>query len=156
MTTPRLVLLMLLSNALIVGGGVAMNYLMLKSISAGGGLFGLGQPAEEQTLKELRYEFFPIEKIIVSVRDDGREHYFVLDLILQAEASDKPKKFDHVEPLVRNLVVAYLSTLKFEELRALRITELQAHLENVLFADFANRKVAPPFKRVLVSKLIVQ
>ncbi|MFP5340981.1 MAG: flagellar basal body-associated protein FliL, partial [Gammaproteobacteria bacterium] len=102
------------------------------------------------------YEFYAIPKVIVSVRGDGREHYFVLDLALQADLSDEPKKFEQAEPLVRNSVVGYLSSLPFDELRGLKISELQERLETILFADFASKNAAVPFKHVLVNKLIVQ
>jgi len=153
MSTPRLVLLMLLLNVLTVAGGVGVSYWLLKP--------GLEGTASEQTamaepVEPSEYEFFPVEKVIVSVRGDGREHYFVLDLALQADASDEPKHFEQAEPIVRNSVVGYLSSLPFEELRGLKISDLQKRLETVLFADFASKNAAVPFKHVLVNKLIVQ
>ena len=153
MSTSRLVLLMLLLNVLTVAGGVGVSYWLLKP-----GLEGSGseQVAAAEPVEPSEYEFFPVEKVIVSVRGDGREHYFVLDLALQADASDKPKNFEQVEPIVRNSVVGYLSSLPFAELRGLKISELQERLETVLFADFASKNAAVPFKHVLVNKLIVQ
>jgi flagellar FliL protein len=153
MSTPRLVLLMLLLNVLTVAGGVGVSYWLLKP--------GLEGTASEETamaepVEPSEYEFFPVEKVIVSVRGDGREHYFVLDLALQADASDEPKHFEQAEPIVRNSVVGYLSSLPFEELRGLKISDLQKRLETVLFADFASKNAAVPFKHVLVNKLIVQ
>ncbi|WP_181296174.1 flagellar basal body-associated protein FliL [Pseudomonas sp. Q2-TVG4-2] len=153
MSTPRLVLLMLLLNVLTVAGGVGVSYWLLKP--------GLeGTASEETAMAEpvvpSEYVFFPVEKVIVSVRGDGREHYFVLDLALQADASDEPKHFEQAEPIVRNSVVGYLSSLPFEELRGLKISDLQKRLETVLFADFASKNAAVPFKHVLVNKLIVQ
>ncbi len=153
MSTPRLVLLMLLLNVVTVAGGVGVSYWLLKP--------GLEGTASEETamaepVEPSEYEFFPVEKVIVSVRGDGREHYFVLDLALQADASDEPKKFEQAEPIVRNSVVGYLSSLSFEELRGLKISDLQERLETVLFADFASKNAAVPFKHVLVNKLIVQ
>jgi flagellar FliL protein len=41
-------------------------------------------------------------------------------------------------------------------LRGLKISDLQKRLETVLFADFASKNAAVPFKHVLVNKLIVQ
>lgn len=152
MSTPRLVLLMLLLNVVTVAGGVGVSYWLLKP-----GLEGAASAeVEAEPVEPSEYEFYPVQKVIVSVRGDGREHYFVLDLALQAELSDKPGKFEQAEPLVRNSVVAYLSGLPFEELRGLKIGELQTRLETVLFADFASQNAAVPFKHVLVNKLIVQ
>ena len=152
MSTSRLVLLMLLLNVVTVAGGVGVSYWLLKPES--GAIAGAA--SETPPVKPLRYEFFPVEKIIVSVRGDGREHYFVPDLALQAEASDKPKDFAPAEPIVRNSVVAYLSSLTYEELRGMHISELQQRLEVVLFDDFASKNAAVPFEHVLVNKLLVQ
>lgn len=153
MKTSRLVLLMLLLNVLTLAAGVGISYWLFKPASgAVPSVEAAGAPVEP-----VAYEFFPVQKVIVSVRDEGREHYFVLDLALQAEASeDEPVNFAQVEPLVRNSVVAYLSGLPYEELRGLQVSELQARLEKVLFADFASKNAAVPFKHVLVNKLIVQ
>ncbi|MCQ4309529.1 flagellar basal body-associated FliL family protein [Pseudomonas stutzeri] len=153
MSTPRLVLLMLLINVLTVAGGVGISYWLLKP-----GMEGAvsEEVVADEPAEPSEYAFFPVEKVIVSVRGDGREHYFVLDLALQADASDEPPKFEQAEPLVRNSVVGYLSSLPFEELRGLKISDLQDRLETVLFADFASKNAAVPFKHVLVNKLIVQ
>jgi flagellar protein FliL len=153
MSTPRIVLLMLLLNVLTVAGGVGASYWLLKP-----GLEGSSpeEVAEAEPVEPSEYVFFPVEKVIVSVRGDGREHYFVLDLALQADASDEPPKFEQAEPIVRNSVVGYLSSLPFDELRGLKIGELQERLETTLFADFASKNAAVPFKHVLVNKLIVQ
>ena len=152
MSTSRLVLLMLLLNVVTVAGGVGATYWLVKPEA--GAVAGDGQQA--RPAKPLQYEFFPVDKIIVSVRGEGREHYFVLDLVLQAEASDKPKDFTQAEPIVRNSVVAYLSSLAFNELRSMQIGELQQRLEVVLFEDFAIKNAVVPFKHVLVNKLLVQ
>ncbi len=76
--------------------------------------------------------------------------------MLLAKRSDTPKRFEPVEPIVRNSVVSYLSGLKFDELRSLQIAELQARLEEAVRTDFNNKRIAMPFEQVLVSKLIVQ
>lgn len=152
MSTSRLVLLMLLLNVVTVAGAVGVTYWLVKPEA--GAVAGDAQQA--RPAKPLQYEFFPVEKIIVSVRGEGREHYFVLDLALQAQASDKPKHFEQAEPIVRNSVVAYLSALPFDELRGMQIAELQQRLELVLFEDFASKNAAVPFEHVLVNKLLVQ
>lgn len=152
MSTSRLVLLMLLLNIFTVAGGVGVSYWLLKPESAG--LFE-AVAASADAPDPVKYDYHPVTKIIVGLRGEAREHYFVLDLVLQAEAS-KENDFAGAEPLVRNSVVSYLSTLKFEELRSLQISEVQGRLETALFADFASKNAAVPFQHVLVSKLIVQ
>ncbi len=150
MTTSRLVLLMLLLNVLTVAGGVGVSYWLLKP-GLEGGVASASAPGEPS-----EYQFHTVEKIIVSKRGEDREHYFVIDLALQAEASKEPANFEQAEPLVRNSVVAYLSGLALDELRGLPISELQARLETVLLADFASKNAAVPFRHVLINKLIAQ
>lgn len=149
MSTPRLVLLMLLLNVVTVAGGVGAAYWLLKPGMSGGEVVA-------ETIEPMEYQFYPVTKVIVSLRGEGRERYFVLDLALQAEASDEPKNFEQVEPLVRNSVVSYLSGLDFADLRAMPIGELQTRLEEALFADFASKNAVVPFRHVLVNKMIVQ
>ncbi|MGF6690055.1 flagellar FliL protein [Metapseudomonas resinovorans] len=160
MSTTRLVLLMFVLNIAVVLGGLFVNYKMIQSAT-----LGAAQPAseakadeavEEEEGEPAEYVFVPVEKVIVSLPGDGREHYFVLDLVLQAEFGTDPKKLAQVDPMVRSSVVANLSAMRFEDLRALQIPQLQKQLEEDLLADFASRKVATPFQHVLVSKMIVQ
>ena len=150
MTTSRLVLLMLLLNVLTVAGGVGVSYWLLKPG------FDSGVASNSTPREPSEYQFHTVEKIIVSKRGEDREHYFVVDLALQAAASKEPANFEQAEPLVRNSVVAYLSGLPLDELRGLPISELQGRLETVLLADFASKNAAVPFRHVLINKLIAQ
>ncbi|VXC44768.1 Flagellar protein FliL [Pseudomonas sp. 8Z] len=154
MTAPRILLLLVILNTLVVIGSTVFNYTQIKALQAGQSTTGEA-PAEAQEEK-VEYQFFPIEKVIVSLKGQSREHYFVLDLVLQADIEADPKKLEQIDPMVRNSVVAHLSAMTFEQLRALPIPELQSTLERALFDDFASKKLAIPFANVLVSKLIVQ
>ncbi len=156
MTMPRIILLLLIFNTLVVIGSTVFNYATLRSMQSGQPLFGLSSSSEEEEEATSEYRFFPIEKVIVSLKGDSREHYFVLDLVLQAELETDPKKLEQIDPMVRNSVVAHLSAMTFEKLRGMPIPELQSTLESALFDDFASKKLAMPFANVLVSKLIVQ
>jgi flagellar FliL protein len=160
MTMPRVILLMLVLNMAIALGGIAFNYYQLESLRAGvaapvGAAEAVAETAGEPE-EQAEYTFFPVEKVIVSLPDEGREHYFVLDLVLQADIEAEIKKLEQLDPMVRNSAVAYLSGLRFDELRGMPIAELQTALEKALFDDFAGKKLAVPFVHVLVSKLIVQ
>ncbi|WP_120994471.1 flagellar basal body-associated FliL family protein [Stutzerimonas urumqiensis] len=155
MNAARILIVVTLINLLIVAGGVGAAWWLLKPAAPVDPAQALAA-AEEEEAEPVAYEFFPVDKVIVSLRGEGRERYFVLDLMLQAEKGEEPIDFAPVEPLVRNSVVAYLSGLPFEELRGLQIAELQTRLEDVLVADFARQKAVAPFQSVLVNKLIVQ
>lgn len=161
MSTPRLVLLMLIVNIAVVLGGVFVNYQMIKSASlapaaAASDKEGGKEDAKEEEQESAEYLFVPVEKIIVSSRGEDREHYFVIDLVLQAKAEQERKKLESVAPMVRSSVVANLTPEKFEVLRAMPIGEVQARLEKAVIDDFAARKVVVPFEHVMLSKMIVQ
>ncbi|MGC4012522.1 MAG: flagellar basal body-associated FliL family protein [Pseudomonas sp.] len=162
MSTPRLVLLMLIVNIAVVLGGVFVNYQMIKSASlapaaAASDKEGSKEDAKEEEEQEsAEYLFVPVEKIIVSSRGEDREHYFVIDLVLQAKAEQERKKLESVAPMVRSSVVANLTPEKFEVLRAMPIGEVQTRLEKAVIDDFAARKVVVPFEHVMLSKMIVQ
>lgn len=157
MSTPRLVVLMLIVNIAVVLGGVFVNYRMIKSASLAP--VATAEAARDDAKDEeesAEYLFVPVEKIIVSSRGEDREHYFVIDLVLQGKADQERKKLESVAPMVRSSVVANLTPEKFEVLRAMPIGEVQTRLEKALFDDFAARKVVVPFEHVLLSKMIVQ
>ncbi|GEM_PF-150808 len=162
MSTPRLVLLMLIVNIAVVLGGVFVNYKMIKSaslapVAAASDKDGGKEDAQaEEEQESAEYLFVPVEKIIVSSRGEDREHYFVIDLVLQAKAEQERKKLESVAPMVRSSVVANLTPEKFEVLRAMPISEVQARLEKAVIDDFAARKVVVPFEHVMLSKMIVQ
>jgi len=152
---------MLIVNIAVVLGGVFVNYKMIKSASlapaaAASDKEAAKEDATEEDQESAEYLFVPVEKIIVSSRGEDREHYFVIDLVLQARAEQERKKLESVAPMVRSSVVANLTPEKFEVLRAMPIGEVQTRLEKAVIDDFAARKVVVPFEHVLLSKMIVQ
>lgn len=157
MSMPRVILLLLILNIAITVAGFAFTYSLLKARPvAVSGVDGEADAVAEAEVELTEYTFFPIEKIIVSLQGEGREHYFVLDLVLQADVKADVKKLEQIDPMVRTSVVAHLSSMSFSELRSMPIPELQALLEKALLADFASKKLVLPFAHVLVSKLITQ
>lgn len=167
MSMTRIVLAMLVLNTVIALGSVFVNYKMFTSIrsqaqtQAPEAAINPAAPdapvdrnIAEDDAKE--FVFHTVEKIIVSLQEDGREHYFVFDVVLQAEEKTDPKKLESLDPMVRSSVVTKLSQMSFAQLRGMPMNELQTHLENTLLDDFASKKIVAPFAHVLVSKLIVQ
>lgn len=162
----RIILALLVVNTLVAAGSAYTSYQVLSrphtnsapvTSSAEDKTSETTSPAAEVNSDDAEeYKFFPIEKVIVSLQGDGREHYFVLDLVLQADIDTDNKKLQQIDPMVRNSVVAHLSSMAFNQLRSMPIAELQTSLEKVVQADFASRQVIQPFAHVLVSKLVVQ
>lgn len=157
MLMQRIILVLLVINTLVAAGSAYISFQVLSRPEA----VTTDDSAEETAAvaasgEAEEYKFFPIEKVIVSLQGEDREHYFVLDLVLQADVDTDNKKLQQIDPMVRNSVVAHLSSMAFNQLRAMPIAELQSSLEKVVQADFASRQVIQPFAHVLVSKLVVQ
>lgn len=155
MLMSRIILIMLVLNMAVTAAGTYFSYVSFTSGSGGGlaAAFSV-KSAKKEIPKD--YIFFPIEKIIVSLAEAGREHYFVLDLVLQADSKTEVESLQKIDPMVRSTVVSRLSSLPFATLRAMPISEVQAKLDEALREDFAEKKLAIPFASVLVSKMIVQ
>ncbi len=157
----RIILALLVVNTLVAAGSAYISFKVLSRPQAANtpvvAKAGNEAPAPAATSGEAEeYMFFPIEKVIVSLQGDGREHYFVLDLVLQADVDTDHKKLKQIDPMVRNSVVAHLSSMAVNQLRSMPIAELQTSLEKVVQADFSSRQIVQPFAHVLVSKLVVQ
>lgn len=156
----RIILALVVVNTLVAAGSAYISFQVLARPQIASAPVSADANAEVTAPSAAgeaeEYKFFPIEKVIVSLQGDGREHYFVLDLVLQADEDTDNKKLQQIDPMVRNSVVAYLSSMAVNQLRAMPIAELQASLEKVVQADFASRQVIQPFAHVLVSKLVVQ
>lgn len=159
----RIILGLLVVNTLIAAGSIYLSLQVLSrpqatataAVTNATDAADAAAPAAS-TGEAAEYQFFPIEKVVVSLQGDGREHYFVLDLVLQADMDTDKKKLQQIDPMVRNSVVSHLSTMQVTQLRTMPIAELQTTLEKVVQTDFAARQVIQPFAHVLVSKLVVQ
>jgi flagellar protein FliL len=155
MALSRVILTVLILNTLVLLGSAAANFYLLSSALPGlSHLPFAAAPAGARMMPE--YQFFPIEKVIVNLRDRDREHYFVLDLVLQSDLGVDRRRIEQIDPIVRNAVIAYLSGLSYQDLRTLPISEVQSRLEKVLLADLQTRNLGDLFSHLLVSKMIVQ
>ena len=153
----RIILVLLVVNTLVAAGSAYISFQVLsRPAVASSAVEGGDAEAEASASEATEYQFFPIEKVVVSLQGDDREHYFVLDLVLQAEVDTDKKKLQQIDPMVRNSVVAHLSTMAVAQLRTMPISELQTSIEQVVQTDFASRQVIQPFAHVLISKLVVQ
>lgn len=154
----RVILVLVVLNTIVSFTGLFMAYRQGATQEAVHSEVADGAAAESQVqpmqLEDL--SMFAVDKVIVSIPGEGREHYFVLDLALYGDAKTDPKLQDKIEPLVRNSVVSALSAKDFQSLRAQSITDIQQELEGVIQRDFARLGLAAPFKHVLVNRLVVQ
>jgi len=156
MSISRVILLLVVGLNLVitVGGGVFV-YLYLNAMPAAVSLAELGdvKPAQRDISE---YAFYPVEKIVLNLPGEDREHYFVLDLALQVDKNEQAGLFKQLEPLVRHSVIASLSSLPLGELKAMRINEVQQRLNAELARDFTAKGMQIPFSGVLVSKWLAQ
>ena len=156
MWMPRVILLLGGLNTVITLGSVVFGYLYLRPDNRS--VVEQAQKSGEAPLAQdpSNYVFYPVEKIVVNLRGDDREHYFVLDLALQGDAKQSASVFKQAELLVRNAVVGSLSALPLSQVRALSLTDLQSRLEEDLRKSFSAKGMDIPFTSVLVSKMLVQ
>ena len=154
MSKSRVILLAVGLNTIITVGAVVLGYVYLAPAAVSGSM--AQSVAEEEPRKVSDFTFYPVEKIVVNLPGEKREHYFVIDLALQAEAKVPASTFKNIEPLVRSSVIALLSPLKFAELRRLGVADVQKRIQEQLKEDFESKGLGVPFTNVLVSKLLVQ
>lgn len=162
MAMQRIIIIMLILNTLLAVGGIGFTFTLFQSVqqlSAGSSQQAAGS-AEKGSDKEdqepAEYLFHPVDKVVVSLAGEGREHYLVFDLVLQANIETDKKKLEQIDPMVRNSAVAHFTSMKFQELRGQAIPQLQAALETAVLHDFTARNLLVPFEHVLISKMIVQ
>lgn len=154
----RVILVLVVLNTIVSFTGLFMAY------RQGAAPQEVAQPAvtenaeapQVQPMKLEDFNVIPVNKIIVSIAGDGREHYFVLDLALYGDAETDVKLQEKIEPLVRNSVVGALSAKDYQGLRAQSIADIQQELQDVIQRDFARLGIAAPFRHVLVNRLVVQ
>ncbi|MET1076695.1 MAG: flagellar basal body-associated FliL family protein [Pseudomonas sp.] len=160
MAMPRIILIMLIFNTLLAVGGIGFSFTLYQSVQqltqVGPAEAGTGGPAGDVEAEKGEYQFQPVDKLIVSLAEAGREHYIVFDLVLQAGLETEKKKLEQIDPMVRNSAVAHFTGMKFQELRGQSIAQLQAGLEKAVLGDFGSRNLLVPFEHVLISKMVVQ
>lgn len=158
----KIILAVVVLNTLVSFAGFYLSFTTHQSSTVAAQtqvLDGSSALSTEAAVKPVKLEevaFFAVNKIIVSIPGETREHYFVLDLALYGDSKTDPKSMEKIEPLVRNSVVSALSVKSFNGLRQQPIAALQSELQQVLQKDFASLGVPRPFTHVLVSKLVVQ
>jgi flagellar FliL protein len=157
MNAPRIILLLLVLNILFTLANSALTYFNWNTLRHGASVSSAEADQAPAPLEDpSEYAFFPVQKVIVTLKGENREHYFVLDLVLQTDVKQDLKKLAQLDPIVRNSAVSSLSELSFADLRNMPIAQLQERLEKALNDDFASRRLLQPFQHVLVSKMIVQ
>lgn len=140
--------------ALVVGGG------------AGWGMYhfvGNGKPAAAahtdavESMDESNSLFVSLQETIVTLHDnEGADHYMSAELVLVVATEKESEKIKQQEPLYQSIAVERLSEIKYEEVRAMKISQIRALIAEALKEELKNRKITAPYKDILVKKVVFQ
>ncbi|HHW4414254.1 MULTISPECIES: flagellar basal body-associated FliL family protein [Citrobacter] len=140
--------------ALVVGGG------------AGWGMYhfvGNGKPAAAahtdavESMDESNSLFVSLQETIVTLHDnEGADHYMSAELVLVVATEKESEKIKQQEPLYQSIAVERLSEMKYEEVRAMKISQIRALIAEALKEELKNRKITAPYKDILVKKVVFQ
>lgn len=116
-----------------------------------------GNHAAPQAPKPVDYRFITLDKNIVMLKSEagGDPRYMAVDLVFRSTPDDEAKVKEQL-PLLKSVAVRALSQLSRERANALGIDDYQRLLDKAYRAAFARERMALPFSKVMVSKLIIE
>lgn len=101
--------------------------------------------------------FVSLPETVVTLHDgDGEDHYMLAELVMVAETDKDAEKIKKEEPLYQSITVNQLSDMKYEDIRALKISDIRKTVAETLQKELAMRKMATPYKDILVKKVVFQ
>ncbi len=136
------------------GAGWGIYHFMNKGATA-----KAAKPAEipEENQDESSSIFVSLPETVVTLHDsEGTDRYMVAELVMVVDSEKDAEKIKKDEPLYQSITVDELSNMKYEEIRALKISEIRTMVSNTLKKELARRKMATPYKDILVKKVVFQ
>ena len=136
------------------GAGWGIYHFMNKGATA-----KAAKPAEipEENQDESSSIFVSLPETVVTLHDsEGTDRYMVAELVMVVDSEKDAEKIKKDEPLYQSITVDELSNMKYEEIRALKISEIRTMVSNTLKKELAQRKMATPYKDILVKKVVFQ
>ncbi|MDN8598404.1 flagellar basal body-associated FliL family protein [Citrobacter sp. S2-9] len=101
--------------------------------------------------------FVSLPETVVTLHDsEGDDHYMLAELVMVADTDKDAEKIKKDEPLYQSITVNQLSDMKYEDVRALKIADIRKKVADTLKAELASRKMAAPYKDILVKKVVFQ
>lgn len=101
--------------------------------------------------------FVSLPETVVTLHDnEGADRYMVAELVMVVDSDKDAEKIKKDEPLYQSITVDELSNMKYEDIRALKISEIRTMVSNTLKKELARRKMATPYKDILVKKVVFQ
>ncbi|MEG0100581.1 MAG: flagellar basal body-associated FliL family protein [Citrobacter sp.] len=117
------------------------------------------KPADEaeESQDETSSIFVSLPETVVTLHDsEGQDHYMLAELVMVVDSDKDADKIKKEEPLYQSITVDQLSDMKYEEVRSLKISEIRTMVSNTLKKELTTRKMATPYKDILVKKVVFQ
>ncbi|KKC63567.1 flagellar basal body protein FliL [Citrobacter amalonaticus] len=136
------------------GAGWGIYHFMNKGATA-----KAAKPAEipEENQDESSSIFVSLPETVVTLHDsEGTDRYMVAELVMVVDSEKDAEKIKKDEPLYQSITVDELSNMKYEEIRALKISDIRKKIFENLKIELAKRKMATPYKDILVKKVVFQ
>ncbi|WP_196207517.1 flagellar basal body-associated protein FliL [Citrobacter sp. Res13-Sevr-PEB04-36] len=111
----------------------------------------------EDSQDETSSIFVSLPETVVTLHDnEGEDHYMLAELVMVVDSDKDAEKIKKEEPLYQSITVDQLSDMKYEEVRSLKISEIRTMVSNTLKKELTMRKMATPYKDILVKKVVFQ
>ena len=111
----------------------------------------------EENQDESSSIFVSLPETVVTLHDnEGADRYMVAELVMVVDSDKDAEKIKKDEPLYQSITVDELSNMKYEEIRALKISDIRKKVFENLKIELAKRKMATPYKDILVKKVVFQ
>ena len=136
------------------GAGWGIYHFMNKGATA-----KAAKPAEipEENQDESSSIFVSLPETVVTLHDsEGTDRYMVAELVMVVDSEKDAEKIKKDEPLDQSITVDELSNMKYEDIRALKISDIRKKVFENLKIELAKRKMATPYKDILVKKVVFQ
>lgn len=136
------------------GAGWGIYHFMNKGATA-----KAAKPTEipEENQDESSSIFVSLPETVVTLHDsEGTDRYMVAELVMVVDSEKDAEKIKKDEPLYQSITVDELSNMKYEEIRALKISDIRKKVFENLKIELAKRKMATPYKDILVKKVVFQ
>lgn len=142
--------------SLAVGGGATwavMHYMHPGAIPAR----TTAAESEETEMKDSVFISMP-ETIITLHDKDEKDRYMLIEIVMVADGKDK-EKTDMItanQPLYQSIAVDTLSSMSYEDLRKLHISDIRDLLLTKINQGITSRKMKKPYDDILIKKIVYQ
>lgn len=145
--------------ALGIAGGAGWGIYHFMAKGAKGPVMASAQPTAEpeENQDDTSSVFVSLPETVVTLHDnEGGDRYMVAELVMVADTEKNAEKIKKDEPLYQSITVNELSNMKYEDIRSLKISDIRKKVFDTLKTELAQRKMATPYKDILVKKVVFQ